>query len=295
LRTIKEHDEASDDVRESSALVVSVAIVTDSAAALPAELAAAYGVAVVPMMITVDGRSGYDGATTIEAILTASEVETAGPSPGNFADAIERVMTPEGVLVLTLASSMSSTNGSASMGASGFAERARVVDTQTAAGAQALVVLAAARATEAGASLDEVVRVARDVVRRVHFIAMVPNLDFLVKSGRVPGIAQWVGRRVHVSPIFEFKAGDVVRHRPALGADAAYDRMVQALRRDRVDGAVLHVAVSHAFAAEAAARLLALVKGFVLPEEEFIGEFGSVMVAHTGPGLVGLAWWWEAR
>jgi hypothetical protein len=27
---------------------------------------------------------------------------------------------------------------------------------------------------------------------------------------------------------------------------------------------------------------------------ELILEFGPVMVAHTGPGLVGLAWWWQA-
>ena len=25
-----------------------------------------------------------------------------------------------------------------------------------------------------------------------------------------------------------------------------------------------------------------------------IGAFSTVMVAHTGPGLAGLAWWWEA-
>ena len=130
-------------------------------------------------------------------------------------------------------------------------------------------------------------------MRRVHFIAMVPSLDFLAKSGRVPGIAEWVGRRMHVAPIFEFKAGGVTKHRPALGVDAAYDRMVQALRRDRVEGAALHVAASHALAPEAAAHLLALVKRFITPETELVGEFGSVMVAHTGPGLVGLAWWWE--
>jgi hypothetical protein len=25
----------------------------------------------------------------------------------------------------------------------------------------------------------------------------------------------------------------------------------------------------------------------------FVAEFDAVMVAHTGPGLAGLAWWWE--
>jgi DegV family protein with EDD domain len=274
---------------------LSVAIVTDSAAALPAEVAAAHGISVVPMMITVDGRSGHDGDVPIEGIVAASEIETAGPSPGEFAEAIERVMTADGVLVLTLASSMSSTCESASLGASGFEGRVRVVDTQTAAGAEALVVLAAARAAEAGASIDEVELVARDVMRRVHFIAMVPSLDFLARSGRVPGIAEWVGRHMHAAPIFEFTAGGVTKHRPALGVDAAYERMVHALRRDRVEGAALHVVASHALAPQAAARLLALVNDVTTPETELVGEFGSVMVAHTGPGLVGLAWWWETR
>ena len=27
----------------------------------------------------------------------------------------------------------------------------------------------------------------------------------------------------------------------------------------------------------------------------FVGEFGPVMVVHTGPGLAGLAWWWEQQ
>jgi fatty acid-binding protein DegV len=25
----------------------------------------------------------------------------------------------------------------------------------------------------------------------------------------------------------------------------------------------------------------------------FVASFGSVMLVHVGPGLVGLAWWWE--
>jgi len=35
------------------------------------------------------------------------------------------------------------------------------------------------------------------------------------------------------------------------------------------------------------------VRAEVEPELEFVSEFGSVMVVHTGPGLAGLAWWWS--
>ena len=33
--------------------------------------------------------------------------------------------------------------------------------------------------------------------------------------------------------------------------------------------------------------------GDVEPATAFVAAFSSVMVVHTGLGLVGLAWWWE--
>jgi hypothetical protein len=41
--------------------------------------------------------------------------------------------------------------------------------------------------------------------------------------------------------------------------------------------------------------LLARVCEQVEPATSFVGPFGTVMVVHTGPGLVGLAWRWELR
>ena len=55
----------------------------------------------------------------------------------------------------------------------------------------------------------------------------------------------------------------------------------------------LHVAALHALAPDAADGVLARVEAEVTPATKFVGEFGSVMVVHTGPGLYGLAWWWE--
>jgi len=42
-------------------------------------------------------------------------------------------------------------------------------------------------------------------------------------------------------------------------------------------------------------ELLDRVRASFQPASSFIGEFGPVMVVHTGPGLAGLAWWWEDR
>ena len=42
-----------------------------------------------------------------------------------------------------------------------------------------------------------------------------------------------------------------------------------------------------------ASRFLQRAVAATDPIESFASEFASVMVVHVGPGVVGLAWWWE--
>ena len=275
---------------------MTVAIVTDSAAALPPELAERYGVAVVPMWLTVRGVPEPEGRRPLEELVAEDEISTSAPSPGEFEHVIKDASrTSDGVLVLTIAASMSATYESALVAANSVGGPVRVIDTATAGGAEALVVLAAAQAAQAGASLDDVEARARAVLERVRLVATLSSLDHLVRSGRVPGLAGWAGRRLGINPLFEFRGGAVRRLRPALSREAALDRMVALARRDAPgDGrGVLHVAALHALARDVADDLLERVTEPGDTATAFVGEFGPVMVVHTGPGLAGLAWWWE--
>ena len=274
---------------------MSVAIVTDSAAALPPELAARHGIGVVPMWLTVNGEPEPEGVRSLEDLVAQSAVSTSAPTPGDFEAAIkDAARIHDGVLVLTIASTMSATFDSAGLAAQAVGGSVRIVDTTTAGGAEALVVLAAADAAGSGRTIDEVEDRARAVIERVRLVATISSLDHLVRSGRVPGIAGWAGRRLGINPLFEFRGGSVGRLRPALSRDAALDRIVDLVRRDRPGaGARLHVAGLHALAVDVAEDVLERVRDVATPATEFVGEFGPVMVVHTGPGLAGLAWWWE--
>jgi DegV family protein with EDD domain len=276
---------------------MSVAIVCDSAAALPPELATRYRISIVPMWLTIGGVPEPEGRRGLEELVAEDEVSTSAPTPGDFEHAIKDALrTDDGVLVLTIAGSMSATYQSAVVASRSVGGPVRVVDTATAGGAEALVVLAAARAAAAGESLDAVEACARHVLERVRLVATLSSLDHLVRSGRVPGIAGWAGRRLGINPLFEFRGGEVRRLRPALSQDAALDRIVQFVRRDAPsDGeGRLHVAALHALALDVAEALLERVTEPGDDATAFVGEFGPVMVVHTGPGLAGLAWWWEA-
>lgn len=271
---------------------MSVRIVTDGAASLPAALVAEHGITVVPMWIELSGREVREDECSLGEVVDSDDVTTSGPSPGDFVQAVGDEPNADGTVVLTIASTMSSTYQAAALATVGR-DDVRVVDTTTAAGAEGLVVLAAARAAASGADLDAVVATARRAIERVRLVATLPSLDHLVRSGRVPGIAGWAGRHLGVYPLFEFRGGRAHPLRPALGARAAEDRIVAEWRRSQPGGGSLHLAALHAMAPDAARSLLARVEDEHPAESAFVGEFNAVMVAHVGPGLVGLAWWWD--
>jgi DegV family protein with EDD domain len=250
------------------------------------------------MWLTVQGVPEPEGRRSLEELVVQDNVSTSAPTPGEFEHAIKDTSrASDGVLVLTIAGSMSATYQSAVVAAQAVGGEVRVVDTATAGGAEALVVLAAADAAGSGASLDDVEARALAVIERVRLVATISSLDHLVRSGRVPGIAGWAGRRLNINPLFEFRGGAVRRLRPALSREAALDRIVQLVRRDAPLAGDrpnrLHVAALHALARDVADDLLGRITETEEVATAFVGEFGPVMVVHTGPGLAGLAWWWE--
>src|SRR6266545_3808077 len=227
---------------------MTVGIVTDSAATLPPELAS--GDRRVPLQEVL--RHLDDG------------VRTSSPSPGRFSSAIAAAEDGGGVLVLTVARSMSGTFQVAS--------------------------LAARRA----GGPTEVLEVARRASAGVRLVATLDDLRHLVAGGRLPRGVGWLAGILGVQPLFEFRGGAIRPLLPALSRRAARRRMLARWRRSRPRGpSALHVAALHALERDEAERLLEAVRAEASPVTAFIGEFDAVMVAHTGPGLTGLAWWWE--
>jgi DegV family protein with EDD domain len=294
-----------------------VTVVTDSAAALPADLIAQHGIEVVPLWLHVGDERYRDGEIALDDLVRRFDetITTAAPSPGEFATVIAKARRSGPVVVLTVAAGISSTHDAAKLGAklvtdgdglglgSALAgERANdldddeagvsVIDTGTAAGAQGLIVLAAAETAASGGDHAAVVAAAEHVAGRVRLTATVADLERLAASGRVPDAARWLGDRLGVRPLFEFRDGHARPLRPAFSLDAALDRIVSRCAADGVAGARLHVTVLHALNPDAAQRLDERVAP-LRPVSSLVGPFSPVMVAHTGRGLAGLAWWWE--
>jgi DegV family protein with EDD domain len=273
-----------------------VVVIADSAAALDPSLAQQYGVITVPMQLEIGGKPVDESQIGLDELVERLDdgVQTSGPPPGAFAEALEHNLGDAGAVILTVGRQLSSTHQSAVTASRMAASEGsiRVVDTGTAAGAEGLVVIAAAEAASSGATLDEVEARALQVAERVRLVASVEHLTYLVRGGRVPAVAARVGDRLGVRPVFELSNAHIRPLRPAFSSEGAADLILSQWRRSRPDGEGLHVAGLHALRPHDAEMLLERVRAEVEPVTSFLGTFGPVMVAHTGPGVIGLAWWW---
>lgn len=275
-----------------------VRVLTDSAAALDPQFAAAHSVRVVQLTVEVGGRSLAD-AEASEALAdpAAGAVHTSAPSPGRFLSAATDPPAPAGVVIVTVAASLSASHRAALLAARMSARSGgppvEVVDSRSAAGGQALVTLAAARAAASGQPAAAVAAAAREAADGVRLLGTVGSVDALVRGGRLPAPAAAVGRLTGVQPLFELRLGRVRPLRPAFSRAAALDRIAGALRRDRRADAVAEVALSHAGAALDAEELLARVTREVSPAVVTVGGLGAAMLAHAGAGTLGLSWRWR--
>lgn len=280
-----------------------VAIITDSSACIPQELVEKYSIQLVPMNVIFGDKTYQDGIDISPSefytlLRQAKELPaTSHSSPGAHLEAYRRAsLRADNILCITLSSKFSGQFNSARVAMEMAKDSLpdvtiKVLDCGTAAAAQGLVVLAAARAAASGQSLTRVIKTANSVAKGVSLLAMVDTLDYLVKGGHVRRAAALASSMLRIKPIFTLNEGDarpVTNARTTLGA---IKRMVKLMGQKIVAGQPLHVAVMHADALDEALVLRDQISSRFDCTELLITEFTPVMGVHIGPGLIGVAFY----
>jgi DegV family protein with EDD domain len=269
---------------------VTVAVITDTAASIGPRLAAEWGVRLVPLTVVVAGATYRD--TEVDAsTLPAGRITTAGPPPGEFLTILGEA--PDGAVIVTVAASLSSTNAAARTAATAVDVPVDVVDSNTAAGGQALVVLAAAKRAAQGGSVSEVAEAARAAARDVQLVGCLGSLDGLARSGRVPGLAALAVRKARVQFMFRLRSGAIRPIKPAASRGAALDRMLDMCVSSARAGLVADL-VTLGDDADLRDQLdQAQDSGRLTIGRLDAGTFGTAITVYTGPNVTGLAWRWR--
>lgn len=279
-----------------------VALVTDSTACIPREQAERYDIEIVPAMLDFGEGPLRDGIE-ISAKDFYTRLRTTSELPRTYAppvDAYVKAIVKAGqhashVFCITPPKGFSSQSDAerheiASLARQQCDAEITVIAGKTAAAAQCLTVMATARAVVDGLPFDDVFRTYSDVASKIEMYGAIDTLDYLSKSKRVPNLASIASNLLSIKPVFAIRDSEVKTIAYPTSMDGAMHRMTK-LMETTLEGTKknLRVAVMHADDFENALVMKEAVMERFSCLELFITEFTPVMGVHTGPGLVGVA------
>ena len=275
---------------------IPVAIVTDSCHYLPRELAAKLGLHEVSLYVHRDGDavreteiSDYDAY--FESLASSPDLPTTSqPSIGDFLAVYEPLLASGHEIVsIHLSGGLSGTVHSAQQAREQLGERAEqvlVVDSQTACGAEGLMLMAAAAAIDGGGDAAAAAERAQQARDALGFLFALDTLEYLRRGGRIGGAQAWLGTALKIKPILSV-ASEISAVERVRTSRRAFERLVALIEQLKANGADAWV-VQHTHAPEQAAALVERGREIFGSEPVFVSEIGPVIGTHIGPGLLGV-------
>jgi len=274
-----------------------VALVTDSTASLPTELAVARDITVVPLQVVIGATvydEGPDGATpemVAEALRAFRPVSTSRPSPALLTEVYAKAAQDGATEILSihLSAEMSGTHESAQLAARDAPVPVTVVDSRQVGVATGYAALSAADVLDAGGTVADAATAARARAGAATALFYVDTLEYLRRGGRIGAAAALLGGALSVKPLLRIDEGRVVnldRVRTSARALSRLEDLIVEAAADRpVELCVSHLANPDR-AGELAGRLAERLATNLAGREVWCGELGAVLGAHVGPGMV---------
>jgi DegV family protein with EDD domain len=219
---------------------------------------------------------------------------TSLPSPGEFAELYSQLAEkdPE-ILSVHISSGLSGTSNSARDGAA-QAPQANVTihDTMTLSIGEGWQVEAAVRAAQAGWNAAQTVPVLERVREITETVFTLPELKYLIHGGRISHIKGLLAQILNIKPIIGVGKADgkYFQRDQQRTFNKAMAGIVNLIAKDVPRGAPLRIQVAHANYPEGADTLQEMIEKVFPCEKLPISDIAPVLGAHTGPGLVGLAY-----
>ena len=274
---------------------MAVKIVTDSLSDITSDMAEELGITVVPLTVSFGHESFLDRVTMTtdefyhKLTHDANWPKTTQPPPGDFIDVYNKLTKEtDEILVVTLSSKLSGTYESAT-NAKGMVNgkcRIEVIDSLSVAMGLGLIVIAAAKATQAGANLDEVADLVRRAMPRSHLIAYFDTLKYLAKGGRIGRAQGLLGVMLSIKPILTVKDGEMspltrLRSRAA-GMDYLYNFVAGFSNIEAL-------AVEHATTPDDADKLVEHLSSLFPKERIYRSTISPVVGTYAGPGAMAVS------
>ncbi|MBE0476249.1 MAG: DegV family protein [Coriobacteriia bacterium] len=223
--------------------------------------------------------------------------KTSQPSPAEFEAAYRRLAERgcDSIVSIHLSTALSGTHESAVLAAASSRVPVHLIDTKLVSQGTALVVRAAVRARDAGATGEEVADAARRVTSETRLFFVLDTLEYLVKGGRAGKAAGLAAALLNIKPVLRLdEAGEVAPFKKVKGFRKALSELAAHVAEDAA-GRPVRLGLLHSCAPERAEELRqALLGAGVRVTEEEPVLVGAVIGTYAGPNAAGCAYYPEA-
>lgn len=271
-----------------------VAVITDSTACIPEQLAAQWGISVVQVQIVVgdrvDDESRFERGELIELLRKGRDVSTRPPDPGaffwTFADAVSA--GADAIISLHISEKMSETAAAAREAAQQIRVPVYVLDSATTGMSLGFAALSAARTAAAGGDAQRVIRAADARYTSACEFVYVDTLEYLRKGGRIGGAQALLGTALSIKPLLTVTDGEVAPLARVPGTKRALGKLTDLAVR-RAGGAPVDVAIACADPTDREMAMMNQLRSRMPGLREIVlVQASTVITAHVGPGALGI-------
>ena len=272
-----------------------IGIVTDSTSDIPAYLVEEHHIQVVPTILILEGKEYADGlGITREEFYNRlpslrTPPTTAAPSIGDFTTPYETLLTQgcDHVISIHAASQLTTIVNVARQAAKEFPDKITCIDSGSLSLGLGFQVLAAAEESEFG--LQSALDAIASTRRRLQVSAALDTMEYLKRSGRVPGAVATLGGLLSIKPMIELIDGEVKPIGAVRTTKQADERILNFLLGL---GDLERLAILHTNAESRARQLLNELMNRArksIPRDILLVNVTAVIGTHLGPNGLGFA------
>jgi DegV family protein with EDD domain len=213
-----------------------VAILTDSCSYIDAQEAQALDIHVVPLKVTLGDKTFDDGEPEITERYFKYQEENREPlivsAPGvrEFEKAYTQLhKKTDKILALHVSGRLSDTLKQSKTGAETLLGRCTIemLDTNSILLGQGILVRAAAKAANEGASIDEIIRLIRGLIPRIYTVLYVETMEYLERSNTVGKAQAILGAMMGIKPMLFMEDGAVTPMEKVKTKEKAIDKLLE--------------------------------------------------------------------
>lgn len=270
-----------------------VKIVTDSAADLPADIAAAEQIRIVPLTVRFGDESFVSGVELTaddfwkKLHSTSDFPTTAAPSAGDFEEAYRELFDQgaDEIVSVHLSAKLSATHQSATVAARNVEGSVEVVDTQGVSAATGLMARRAAALAREGRDAAAIASELASLRDRFRVFFVIDTLEHLRRGGRIGGAQAMLGTMLKVKPVLGLVSGVVEPVGRVRTRGKSLDHLAGLVTQHATSIDEFYVVSGDAPDLES---FLGLLRDQVSFPPENVWTLGPVVGAHSGPGVIGV-------